>query len=375
MNKYFFIFWSIFLLTLWSAIWYFWYIYMPKINYHTFLLTKQKERQSREDIKVKKLQKQWVFFVKNYNFKTSISLNLYKDYVVLNGKFCDIHNEFFIKFEEELKSKNILYKPKINLNEHFQFLWYQNVWKRIKKENLKHNICQFILSDKNIEMIEIELENYEYSSQEIQNLSSYILVGTYKINKYHKTPQESIWNSQNLIDKISYELIYPQENISLLEKLLQNGWKDLLKSNILKDGEIIQWIWWWSCLASTIIYRTLLSAGVKIKSQKTHNIYYQNIYWVHEIGLDSTIYEDEQYYVDLLFQNNYQTPIFFIPKFTDTYIQLDLYAQKKEFYTQLTPIDSDNIANIKWNYEVFNINNDRILHQTLSSKYDSIDNF
>ena len=53
-----------------------------------------------------------------------------------------------------------------------------------------------------------------------------------------------------------------------------------LKSNILKDGEIIKWIWWGSCLAATIIYRALLDAWLTVKSQKSHNIYYENIYWI-----------------------------------------------------------------------------------------------
>ncbi|MBS8122325.1 VanW family protein [Candidatus Vampirococcus lugosii] len=351
------------------------YFFIPKINYNNFLANKQKERLFREDVKNIKLQKQLILFVKNYKFKESFNLNLYKDYFVLNGNFCDINDSFFIGIEEKLKSQNIIYKPKIEINEKLELLLYKNIGKRIKKDNLKYQICNFINSENKTDYIEIELENYEYSKQELDDLKNYKLVGNYTINKYYKTPIESVLNSQNLIEKISYEFIYPNENISILENLLKDGGKDLFNSNILKDGEIIKGIGGGSCLASTIIYRTLLNAGIEIKSQKTHNIYYENIYGIGEIGLDSTIYEDETYFVDLIFKNNYKNPIIFIPNFDDNKITLNIYSKEKEYTTKLTPLDIENVGNIKWNYEIFDKNNNKIGEYTLGSKYDKIDNF
>ena len=194
------------------------------------------------------------------------------------------------------------------------------------------------------------------------------------MSTYYKTPPESIKNSHLVINSISNEIIYPWENISILENLLKHS-SELEKSNILKDWEIIKWIWWGSCLASSIIYRTLLNAWVNIKSKKSHNIYYENIYWPSEIWLDSTIYEDEKYFVDLLFENNYNSPIILIPEFNNSRITLKVYAKNKDFSSKLTPINTTDISNITWKYEVFDKNNTLIKEEEIISKYDKIDSF
>ncbi len=350
--------------------------YIPKINYINYSIKTHLSKWNRDSQKNIKLQKNIVFFVNNYSFRENVDLSLYKDYFTINWDYCDISNDFFVWINQELSEKNIIFKPKLSvINSDFSQIEYKTLWKQIKLENLKTNICKFIKSENNLDYIEIELENYKYWEKQISELKNYELIWSYKINKYLKTPLESITNSQNLIDKISNELILPNENISLLEKLLSNWWTDLLKSNILKNGEIIKWIWGGSCLASSIIYRTLLNAWIEIKSQKTHNIYYQNIYWVWEIWLDSTIYEDEKYFVDLIFKNNYKNSIIFIPNFTDEYIELNVYWKEKEYTTKLTPIELLDVNNISWKYEIFDKNNVKMKENILKSKYDKIDNF
>lgn len=353
----------------------FWYVIIPKINYNNFLIQQQTEKAKRENEKNIKLQKEIILFVKSYNYKERFNLNLYKNYFVINWNFCDINDSFFLQIEEELKSKNIIYKPKLDINENLAISWYKNSWIQININNLKSNICSFVQSDKNIDYIEVELENYQYSKEEIEDIQQYTLAWTYTINKYYNTPIESITNSQNLIKKISYEFIYPNETISILESLFKDWGKDLLSSNILQDWEIVKWIGWGSCLASTIIYRTLLNAWIDIKSQKTHNIYYENIYWTWEIWLDSTIYKDEKYFVDLIFQNNYNNNIMFIPTFQNNKITLNIYSKEKEYNTTLTPTELNDIWKISWKYEVFDQANNKISEQKLVSKYDKIDSF
>lgn len=357
------------------VLWYFTYNYLPKINNNTFFVNNQKDKNNRENIKSTKLQKEIVLFVKNHNFRENINLNLYKDYFVINWNYCDLNNDFFIWLEEKLKSKNIIFKPKIDINSDLIINWYKNLWKKLKLNNIKYNICSFVNSENKFDYIELEIENYEYDKKILDEIKDYKLVWNYSIDKYFKTPLESVLNSQNLIEKISFEIINPNENISILEKLLNNWWKDLLSSNILKDWEIIKWIWWWSCLASTIIYRTILNAWIDVISQKTHNIYYENIYWNWEIWLDSTIYEDEKYYVDLLFKNNYKNPIIFLPTFTNNSIMLNIYSKEIEYKTKLEQLETKNIENIKWKYEIFDKNNNKIKESIIFSKYDKIDNF
>ncbi len=355
------------------------YFYIPKINYTNDLLLKQKDRYERQQTKNLKLQKDIILFVKNIDFREEINLNLYKDYFILNWEYCDIEDNFFIWLERKLQEKNIIYKPKLKIEtddeKNIVKVWIKQLWKKLKIDNIKANICSFVKSDEKLHYIEIELENYSPNQQVLDDVKKYKLVWNYKIDKYFKTPDDSVLNSQNLIEKISNEMILENESISVLERLLDEKWKDLLISNILKDGEIIKWIWWGSCLASTIIYRTMLNAWIDIISQKTHNVYYQNIYWNWEIWLDSTIYEDEKYFVDLMFRNNYKNPIIFVPNFTQKSIELSVYSKEKEFNTKLTPVNLKDISWITWKYEVFDQENNKVLEKKLFSKYDRVDNF
>ncbi|MDQ7009604.1 MAG: VanW family protein [Candidatus Gracilibacteria bacterium] len=355
---------------------YFGYIYITKINYLDYLVKSQKDKILREDLKSIKLKKEAIFFTKSSNYKKAINLNLYKDYFIINGSFCDIENEFFLEIQRELRERDIVFKPKIN-NFGTENIENNIAGRKIKLDNLKINICNFIQGKENIKSknIEIEIQNYNISKEELTNINNFILVGEYKIDKYEKTPSESVINSQILINKISNEIIYPGENISLLEKLLNKGGSDLLESNILKDGEIIKGIGGGSCLASSIIYRTLLNSGIKIISQKTHNIYYENIYGIEEIGLDSTIYEDENYYIDLVFENNYENPIIIIPEYTKKYIELKIYSKQKDFTTKLKSLTINNKDLIKWEYQVFDKNNAEVSKEILISKYDEIDDY
>lgn len=91
--------------------------------------------------------------------------------------------------------------------------------------------------------------------------------------------------------------------------------------------------------------------------------------------MDSTIYEDEKYFVDLLFQNNYKNGIIFVPQFDATKITLNVYSKDAEFTAKLTPVETNDIRSIKWKYERFDINNNKIAEEILLSKYDSIDNY
>jgi hypothetical protein len=358
------------ILILWLVI-YFKISILSKINYSFQNSKNIKEKVIRSDIKDIKLQKEIVLFIKNLKYREKINLNLWKDYFIINWNYCDINDSFFTFIENDLKKHNIVYKSKIDIEN----VKYIKIWKTINKNNLKYNICSFINSKKISDYIEIEIENQEYSEKEINEIKNYIKVGSYKIDKYYKTPIESVLNSQNLIDKISYELVYPGENISILETMLKDWWKWLLKSNVLKDWQIIKDIWWWSCLASTIIFRTLLDSWINIKSQKSHNIYYENIYWKDKIWLDSTIYEDENFFVDLIFENSYVNPIIFIPSYSDKSIKLDVYSKEKEYNTKLFEnniVDKDKIS---WKYEVYDKNNKLIIDKEINSKYDKIDSF
>lgn len=363
------------LTVLYIGIWIIGYLYYPKINYHSFLINTLKEKQVREQKKDEMLQKEVILYVKNYNYKQRFNLNVYKDYFTIKGDFCDINDNFFVGIESDLQKKNILYKPKVSFDEkNMEDIKIIEYGKKIALQETKYKICSFIQSHKKIDSIEIETQKYSYSQIEFESLKKYILVWSYTIQKYSKIPVESIKNSELVINSISNELIYPGENISILDNLLKKS-DELEKSNILKDGEIIKWIWWGSCLASSIIYRTLLQAGIDIKSQKTHNIYYENIYGTWEIGLDSTIYEDETYFVDLLFENNYSSPIIFIPELNASAMTLNVYAMKKEYFTKLTPIDLQNTSHIVWKYEVLNEKNVLIKNDNITSRYDRVDTF
>jgi len=350
--------------------WYFSYNYIRKVDYNHYLISSQRQKKNREYKKNELLKKNIILYTKIRNYRKKINLNLYKDYFVINWNYCDIDNRFFSWLNYELNKKNIIFKPKITSITKFKVIF----WKRIKLNDLKLKICNS-LKNNNIDYISINLENYTYSPNELKNLKNYKLVWEYKIKIYYKTHKESLLNGKKIIDKISNRLIAPWETISVMDILLNNWWTDLFKSNILKNWKIIQWTWWWACLGATVIYRTLLNAWITILSHKSHNIYYKNIYWQQKIGLDSTIYYDNKYYVDLLFKNNYKNPIIFIPEYTDKYITLKVYSKEKEFNIHLIPVDLKNKDLIKWIYVMKDKNNNEILMKILVAKYDLIDDY
>ena len=360
------------IIVIWIMIWFF---YIKNINYLNHVIISNKEAQERNYIKNKKLKREIILYSKVFNYRKLINLSSFKDYFILNWNYCDIDNSFFVWINKELDEKNIIFKPKI-INIFTDKIEYVNLGKKIKLENLKRKICNYVLSENsNMEYIDIEIESYKYEEDLEIELKNYKEIWKYKIKKYLKIPKESVKNSEIIINKISNEIIFPWETISFLEKLLNKWWKDLLDSNILENWEIIKWIWGGSCLASSIIYRTLLDWGIDIISQKAHNIYYENIYWIDEIWLDSTIFENEKYFIDLIFKNNYKDPIIFIPNYSDDKIELTLYWKEKEFYTKLQAIELENKDKINWKYEIFDLNNNKIFERNLESKYDKIDDY
>ena len=366
---------------LWAIISFF---YIPKINYLSHIVQAQSEKQERLYIKNWLLDKYIHLYAASKDFETQIYLQNYSNYFTINGSYCDINNEFFKSIESELIKSHIMYKPKLsissnNLQKVLAFTnkssMYNTLWKRIHYDNMRDKICKVIFSDTSREYIELETQSYVYSDKEITELKNYKQVWEYAINLYEKTPLESVKNTQVLLSKISNELIYPWEYISVLDVLWNKNGSDLADSNILDKWQIIQWVGGWSCLASSIMYRTLLDSGIEVVSQKAHNIYYKNIYWIDEIGLDSTIFQDDDYRIDLLFKNNYSSPIIFIPKYEGNKIILEVYAEKKEYTTKLQSISLNNAEKIEWKYSVYNNEKKLISESILLSKYDAIDDY
>ncbi len=392
----------IIILILWCVVW---FLYIPKINYLSHVIDSQNEKQKRLVAKSIVLDKHINFYVPNKNYTTQIYLNNYKNYFTINGNYCDIDTRFFTWIASELAKKHIIYKPKLVLSSQAEklIIWseniqthknntktdknsteinknniekiYNNYWKQIDYEHARNKICDFIFSTENMWYIPLETKTYSYSSAELETIKNYILVWKYSIDLYEKTPAESVKNTQTLIDKMSQELIYPWEYVSTLDTLWNKNGSDLLESNILDKGQIIQWVGWWSCLASSIVYRTLLDAGIEVVYQKAHNIYYENIYWIDEIGLDSTIFQDDDYRIDLLFKNNYSSPIIFVPRYWDKSITLEVFALTKEYTTALESISLKNTDKIEWKYSVYDDEKKLVLETLLLSKYDAIDDY
>ena len=88
-----------------------------------------------------------------------------------------------------------------------------------------------------------------------------------------------------------------------------------------------------------------------------------------------SVLDYSKYNVDLIFKNNYNSSIIFIPKFNDDSIELSVYAKEKDFSTKLTPVNMSNIDSIVWKYEVFNKENNKVKEEYLTSKYSEIDDY
>lgn len=315
----------------------------------------------------------------NHRARQTVDLAPFRDYFVINGRFCNVDDAFFRSFEDRLASENLTFRPRWSIpNGDVSKATVRTPGKRVNLAEMKARLCSAVLSEAVSSEIPVEFQSYEYSPAEIEAFHSFVPVGEYSIKKYYKTPKESVLNSQILIDRISYESIPSGDRVSLLGQLMKDGGKGLHQSNILQDGNIVQGIGGGSCLAATIVFRTLLRSGIAIEAQKSHNIYYENIYGPSEIGLDATIYEDESYYVDLAFRNNYGSPIVFVPKYTDGSIQLTAYASRAEFVGSLER-ESFSGSLVGWNYRILSAmpesSGSVVLEREFRAKYEKVDSF
>jgi hypothetical protein len=84
------------------------------------------------------------------------------------------------------------------------------------------------------------LQKYIYSSDEISSLQNLEKIGVSTIKKYEKLPVNSDINANILLDTISGKIFTPGEHVSLINYFLNNNPIELVSSNTLVDGDILQ---------------------------------------------------------------------------------------------------------------------------------------
>jgi vancomycin resistance protein YoaR len=154
---------------------------------------------------------------------------------------------------------------------------------------------------------------------------------------------------------------------------LNNNPIELVSSNTLVDGDILQEEWWGACLWSTILFQWLLESGLEIISRKSHNIYYENIYGIERIWLDATIFRDDTYLIDLIFKNNTAENILILKQDSTENIGVEIYW-KTALKSTITPVNIDDIGNINWSYEIY-LDDTLQSQKNFISSYSVIDEF
>lgn len=160
----------------------------------------------------------------NHRARQTLDLAPFRDYFVINGRFCDVDDAFFRSLEDRLASESLIYRPRWNIPDgDVSKATVRTPGKRANLSELKARLCSFVLNGAATTEIPVEFQSYEYSPAEIEAFHSFVPVGEYSIKKYYKTPKESVLNSQILIDRISYESIPSGDRVSLLEQLMKDG--------------------------------------------------------------------------------------------------------------------------------------------------------
>lgn len=211
-------------------------------------------------------------------------------------------------------------------------------------------------------------------SKELENAQQLRLIWSYEIDAYKKMPIVSEQNSLTLLGKICQRLIKPGQTTSTLEQYLNQDWRDLHNGNTLVRGQILQEPGWWACFGASVLYRSLLNAGIPVSQRKGHSIYYTNIFLPGQIGLDATVSRDDTYRIDLIFTNNQSDDIMCVVNQEGRHVRLNRYG-KEQYVTHLEPLQTGDISAIKWHYTIKNQSGDLLHQEDIVTSYDKVDMF
>lgn len=172
---------------------------------------------------------------------------------------------------------------------------------KIKKEALREELEEALMSGEDEVEIEVEIDEPEVKTGEINDLGIRELVGVGESTFYHSIANR-VFNVALAASRLNHQLIAPGEIFSFNEALGDvSGATGYRSAYVIKDGKTMLGDGGGVCQVSTTMFRAALSAGLPIVERKAHAYrvgYYEQD---EKPGLDATVYAPS---ADLKFENN-----------------------------------------------------------------------
>lgn len=141
---------------------------------------------------------------------------------------------------------------------------------------------------------------------------------------YEKSSKDRKSNIKNALSKFNGMIVQPGQVVSFNqttgERTIENGYNN---AHILVGGKYIDGVGGGVCQASTTLYNALLLADIDVLSVNHHTIPASYV----PLSFDAMVSGD---YADLVFQNNFDNPIYIKTKADDKNVTVEIYGQKLE---------------------------------------------
>ena len=253
--------------------------------------------------------------LKNKIKKEGLNLNIsYKN--VLGGIENKV-DEIIATINQDAMPYEVVFSP--DGEDKFEVLKPQNEI-RVEREALLEKIEKELSESKTAE-IEIPTTEMITEIDEKEILSHFGLRSSFSTN-YQKSSNERKTNIKKALSVFNGMVVKPGERISFNEqtgpRTEENGYK---KANIILNGVYVEGAGGGVCQASTTLYNALILSGVDVLEANHHSLPASYV----PLSLDAMVSDGTS---DMVFQNNFDYPLYIRTFGNDTEITVEIYGEK-----------------------------------------------
>lgn len=343
---------------------------------------RQRQSVSYESYRSERLKRTVVLRASPSSFERRLGYADLEPFVQIAPGDCRVDPFFSRQVSDALEGGGVVFRPQLDVSDFEAFrkadpqsVRYVRKGRGIQEKEFEYRLCQALRGDVDPAYVDVPLRNYAYDADTVRGLQSYVRLGGSSLQKYAKLPKASEINSLTLLGKLSGIPFARGEQVSVLRYFLDHGGADLLDSNTLVDGKILQAEGGGACLGNTVLFRALLDAGIDVPSRRSHNIYYQNIYGKKLIGLDATVYRDGEHMVDLVFSNDRSPSILIGARDGSGSISVDVYGAPDGRTVQISPVRLGDLSDMEWKRVVLDSSGAVLQEDSIRSSYTEVNDF
>ena len=193
---------------------------------------------------------------------------------------------------------------------------------KVKKDELMQKIDSELSFSKKIEL---EVPIFETKTEvNVEQLKNSVGKRSEFKTSYEKSSKERKNNIKRALNSFNGLIVQPGQTISFNkitgERSVENGYQN---AHVIVDGAYVDGVGGGVCQASTTLYNALLLADIDVLNVNHHTLPANYV----ALSLDAMVSGD---YSDLVFQNNFDSPIYIKTICDDKFATVEIYGQKLE---------------------------------------------